>query len=265
MYYFINIVVSILVIAFGYILYKEQWLNAKITDVGTIALFLILHIFAVIRLYTIFLEKKMNIKRYIGMYLRTEMIQNLLPIPCGFLFRAYNFSYETSGYQSGIIGILVEKTLDIFGAVAILLGMGILNAHINLVTLISVLVIACICLIYLRFEQIYRYLNRFCILHVNATYATKILRILETLEHIHQEIRNIFKGCGMILTLQTVLIYVFRLMILSREGIYINTNSEGLFTWIKYEIYILGAVYLCFIVLMSIGKRFKMEMRSKEK
>lgn len=165
-----------------------------------------------LRLYMIFLESKINLKRYLRMYARTDVAEVLFPFWVSSPYRIYNFGYETSNYETGILGILIEKFFDlcvisvIFPAVYVIKGNLPQTIWVFPVTTVAVLVL------YKNFEILYRYLNRFLILYTNSGKTPLILKQLECVHQWYEHSEQLLKGRGAALAGTTAVIWAVRIL-----------------------------------------------------
>lgn len=243
----------------NYLLNYKSWVSPE-----AVCIFLGMSAAGMIRLYIIFLEQKMNLRRYFRMYFRTEVINSILPVPFGEVFRIYNFSYEVSGYKSGICGILIERYFDLV-AFAVTIGIAACITGRKLLTMFLLFGIAVlIFMVYMGFDSLYRYLNRFILLHVYSKYAPKALKALDEIKEWHMYIKNLLKGRNTLIILMTVIIQIFRLwytdMILGdMTNNYLFSHDKEIYmlflhTWQTHQLLIAGSLVLAAYVYNALDK-----------
>lgn len=174
-----------------YFFISGQTKNIFIPDKKIWLIGLAIFLLEFVRLYIIFLERKINLGRYLLMYIRTDFIRHVLPLPAGELYRIYSFGYETSGFDYGITGIILEKYFDLL-LYAVFFG----DSETGLYILMTA---GFITLLYLKFTSLYTYLNRFFILHSNSPKTPFFLKGLERLYQCRSEFAELLEGRGIIL------------------------------------------------------------------
>lgn len=71
--------------------------------------FLTVHLVKMMRLYLVLLEQKMEFKRFVSAYLRTTMLNLLIPFKIGEIYRVYTFSKMVNSVQIGLFSVIIDR------------------------------------------------------------------------------------------------------------------------------------------------------------
>lgn len=166
----------------------------------------VLKFLEMVRLYIVFLEYKINFRHFFCHYLKGELL-NLCNVPIGNrMLQGYLLGYEIDSIGFGIFGILI----DIFYSVTSLTIVSFIEqsivGHILRETLISACLLLGILLLYMMFIPIYRYFNKFLILHSNSSKTPFLLEVLERIYNGHCNIQSLLKGRSTVLLIISCII-----------------------------------------------------------
>ncbi|WP_236895911.1 lysylphosphatidylglycerol synthase domain-containing protein [Clostridium beijerinckii] len=203
-YNIINIIVIVLAFLFlGNLMLKNKdiissfsTINTKIeiVIVGSIT-FCVIHILKMLRFYLILLEEKLELKRFIRIYIKTAFVNITLPVKSGELFRFYCYSNETNNYKIGLLSILVERFFDTCALLLFLLPFEMFFRNkLSYITLSLLVFVIIVFIIYNVFNPIYEYVNRFFILNINSKKSLKVLEILENQNEWYLYTKKLIKG-----------------------------------------------------------------------
>lgn len=210
-YYIINAVVLFVsminpcCVIFAIYVHHTVWPSMEM-----LLLYFTYHFLCMFRLYLIFLEKKINFKRFIRVYFKTTLVNSLLPFKIGEIFKLYCFSFETGSYMWGIFGVLIER----FFASSALLLIWIPSVFGNRVShemMLLFIIIVSILVLYWIFEPLYRYSNQFLILNTNSRRTPGLLKILEKINWCFLHIKKLLYGRSAVLLVVSCIITVMEI------------------------------------------------------
>ena len=183
-------------------------------------MFLIVHFIKMMRLYLVFLEEKIEFKRFVCAYMRTTLVNLIIPFKLGELYRMFVFSRTTGSAYIGIFGVLIDRFFDTMALVLLLLPLQILYpGTVTFVSMVLLLAIVLIICIYLVFMPSYKYLNRYIIMNRTSKRSMAVLRTLEVTRNGYDYIKKLVSGRYAIMILMSIFAWGLEgalLMILSR-------------------------------------------------
>ena len=71
--------------------------------------FILVHLAKMLRLYLVLMEHKIRLGRFILLYLKTTLVNLIIPFKLGELYRIFCISRETKHWQVGVLSILVNR------------------------------------------------------------------------------------------------------------------------------------------------------------
>lgn len=198
----VNVVIVLLSIAFAS-LRTETFTDVQL-NIGTklfylvplsIVGFLFVHFAKMLRFYLILMEQKINLFRFIKVYMKITFVNLAFPFKLGEIFRIYCFSRETKDAKIGVLSVTIDRLFDISALLVILIPYDFLvDRTISPVTLILSIFAAAILFLYRIFLPTYHYLNQYLITNTNSKGAIKCLYILESGKTWYDYIRRLLKG-----------------------------------------------------------------------
>ncbi len=157
--------------------------------------FLFVHLAKMMRFYLILMEQKINLLRFIKVYMKITFVNLALPFKLGEIFRIYCFSKETKDAKIGILSVVIDRVFDISALLVILVPYDVIvDKAISPVTLILSLFAAVILFLYRIFLPTYYYLNQYLITNTSSKEAVRCLYLLENGKTWYDYIRRLLKG-----------------------------------------------------------------------
>ena len=234
-YYFINVVVMAVscLLLINYIYSKIDVINFTIEEVVIcFILFSVLNIMKFFRLYIIFLEERISLKRYIKTYIKTTFVNIIIPFKLGEIFRIYCFYKETNNLKKSIIGVIIDRFIDTIALLVFLIPLDLnQNGKCSEITLLLIGFVIVSILLISMIPSTYRYLNRFFIVNSQTKGSLRILRSLEFINELYNAGRELIKGRMYLLFITSVLSWgvdFFIIQLLS--NIVLGTFSISIFT-----------------------------------
>lgn len=157
--------------------------------------FLCVHFAKMMRIYLILMEQKINLLRFIKVYMKITFVNLALPFKLGEMFRIYCFSKETKDAKTGILSVIIDRVFDISALLVILIPYDIIvDKAISPVTLTLSLFAVVILFLYRIFLPTYYYLNQYLITNASSKEAVRCLYWLENGKTWYDYIRRLLKG-----------------------------------------------------------------------
>ena len=201
-----------------------------------IIIFCLIHIIKLIRFYFILLEEKLELKRFVRIYIKTTFVNIVLPFKIGEVFRFYCYSNETNNYKIGFTR--VERFLDTCALLLLILPFTIFVDK-SILSVIYVFVIFVILgfIIYNMFYPMYNYINTFLILNTTSRKSLKILKVLEDANEWYIYMKKLIKGRFKLVFLLSLLAWIMEYLF-----VYILSTILGVkFLLETFNIYIISA------------------------
>ncbi len=201
LYYLINTAAIIAGVFFLYSKYFAGMLTVIEDRTRSILLFLFISLLIAViycmkafRLYIIFMDNRVVLKRFFRVYIKTMPVSLAFPLKLGEIFRMYCFSCETGSAATGILGILVERFFDTIPLLALIIIFTLLSGE-KIITLVILLAgfLILITALYLSFPSIYAYANRYCMVSIRSERSIRLLRILESADKWYGRVKSLIK------------------------------------------------------------------------
>ncbi len=207
-------------------------------------LYFLSHMFRIGRLYFLFFENKINIKKLISTYSVTSLINFVIPFKIGEVFRVYELGKLNKNLYRGLVAVWIERFFDVIVlfAIAILYFSYADDAFLNYISLF-IFFIAFIffsIFFFLEFPYTHKYVNQLIMTESKSTKGLFLLRILETCKQIHMSIKLSIKGRTTILLFLTGVIWGLEVSSISALSKIINVDSliSKLFVVIKQNVFV---------------------------
>lgn len=211
--------------------------------------FLAVHLVKMMRLYLVLLEQKMEFKRFVSAYLRTTLLNLLIPFKLGELYRVYTFSRMAKSVQIGLFSVIVDRFFDTMALVLILLPFQLLVlGHLTLPTMFLALFVIVILFIFRIFPSVYGYLNNYIITSRSSGRSLAVLRGLDVLKRGYDYVKDLVSG-----RYALMLLLSFGAWLLESAVLYGVSGLYGiLFTTATFSDYISSILSTTYNALMRI-------------
>lgn len=272
-YYVINL--SIILLTF-FLLYKIVS-NSMVQQViiqrflvllpGVFLCIFLSYVFKGIRLYIIMLEYRISIITFTKIYLKTTLVNIVLPFKLGEVFRIYCYGTELSNYKLSIFLVLIDRYFDTIPLLFLLMiftVVGKVKVTILLVLLICFLLV--ITFVYLIFPSSYSYLNRYLIMNTHTQQSIQILSSMKKFKGWYFNIQSLIKKRTLLILLISVFTWLLEygaliILAISIQEIfigndfieYINAVFYGYHTKYTNLYTSLGAILLMFGFIIIYG------------
>lgn len=177
--------------------------------------FALVHAIKLMRLYLVVMEKHIPIKRFIPAYLRTTLVNLIIPYKLGEIYRIGVFSRITGQFNVGLFSVLIDRFFDTLALIIILLpyqclsGKGVSVPVALLTVFLLVLIFA-----YIMFPSAYGYLNRYIIMNRSSKSSMAALRGLEVVHDWYIYVKNLVSGRYGLLMLFSLSAWIVEMLVL---------------------------------------------------
>ena len=84
-------------------------------------IFICVHLIKMMRLYLIVMDRKVSFDRFVPAYLRTTLVNLVIPYKIGEIYRIVVFSRISGGFKTGFFSVLIDRFFDTLALCLILL------------------------------------------------------------------------------------------------------------------------------------------------
>lgn len=157
--------------------------------------FILVHAAKMLRLYLVLMEHKIGFGRFVLLYLKTTLVNLIIPLKLGELYRIFCISRETKHWQVGVLSILVDRFFDTLALCMILLPLDILIfGRLSFITLSFMGIMALIVICYVSILPTFQYLNRYIIRQKSSARAMAALKGLDVVKIWYDFTQNLIRG-----------------------------------------------------------------------
>lgn len=215
-YNFVNLTVAIVTTGIFISTYGNVKLIFQNRDIRHIFILLAavctMHLIKAARLYLVLYGTGIELSVYIKMYCKITPVSMVFPFKTGEFFRMFCYGRQINNLLKGAVIILLDRFMDTIALVTMIFLVWIFNGgNITLFTYLLLLFLAFALLIYFVFPGVHSFWKKY-ILKAKATEKKlAMLKILNSLDLVYQEIRNVSKGRGMILYFMSLLAWAMEI------------------------------------------------------
>ncbi|MCR4738659.1 MAG: flippase-like domain-containing protein [Lachnospiraceae bacterium] len=190
-------------------------LRTVLFSIMTVILFLLIHLFKMMRLYLILLEEKTEFKRFVFAYFRTTLVNLVIPFKLGELYRIAAFSGMTKSLLKGTVSIICDRFFDTLALVLIMLPLQILYKDtVSPVSVFLTVFLIAVLFVFRVFPSAYGYLNRYIIIYRSSRRSMAVLKSLEVLKGVYDGVRDLVSGRYAIMIIMSFGAWIFEGMLL---------------------------------------------------
>ena len=157
--------------------------------------FLCVHLIKMMRMYLIVMDRKISFDRFVPAYLRTTLVNLLIPYKLGEIYRIGVFYRISGGFKTGFFSVLIDRFFDTLALVLILLPYQLLVAgKVTVPTILLFAFLAVVLMAYRVFPPSYEFPNRYIITSKESKRSMMALSALETVNDWYEYARDLVKG-----------------------------------------------------------------------
>ena len=164
------------------------------------------HLFKMIRLYLVLMEHKLPLWQFVLLYLRTTLVNLIIPFKLGELYRIEETARLTGIWQVGVLSVVVDRYFDILALFIWLLPLGFLpGAQFSLCLPLFGILILLGGLIYMAIPGSFAYLNRFLIRRRASARSMAALQGLGIIKGWYDYAARLVRGRAFLITFTSAL------------------------------------------------------------
>ncbi len=186
------------------------------TGAVILLVFLIVHLIKMMRMYLIVMDRKVSFDRFVPAYLRTTLVNLVIPYKLGEIYRVAVYSRISGGFKTGFFSVLVDRFFDTLALVLILLPYQLLiSGGVTVPTILLAVFEVVIVFAYAVFPSSYTFLNRYIITSRESKRSMMALAALETVNGWYTYVRELVTGRYGILLLFSLAAWILEITVLA--------------------------------------------------
>lgn len=187
-----------------------------LTGVAVLTGFICVHLIKLMRLYLIVMDQKVSFDRFVPAYLRTTLVNLLIPYKLGEIYRIGVFTRISGGFKTGFFSVLIDRFFDTLALVLILLPYQLLIAgRVTIPTILLAAFVVIVLVSYRVFPPSYEFLNRYIITQRESKRSMLALAALERVSGYHGYARDLVTGRYGILFLFSLAAWIIEIAVLA--------------------------------------------------
>ena len=187
-----------------------------LTGAVTLALFLCVHLIKMMRMYLIVMDRKISFDRFVPAYLRTTLVNLIIPYKLGEIYRIGVFYRISGGFRTGFFSVLIDRFFDTLALVLILLPYQFLvSGKVTIPTILLAVFEIVVLIAYRVFLPSYVFLNRYIITSRESKRSMMALSALEVLSGWYEYVQNLVTGRYGILLLFSLAAWIMEIAVLA--------------------------------------------------
>ena len=203
-YNFINIAVLLLAAIFfiseynniGDVFRKVEFLYVFIIVIAAF----IVHMIKAGRLYLALYGAEMSFMTYLKIYCKVTLVSVVLPLKLGDCFRMYCYGKQLKNGLKGIVIVLFDRFIDTLALVSIVFVISAFSGgNVTPFMYVLLLFLVSVMLVYSVFPRVYKFWNKYILRAKATSQKLAVLKVLNSLNHIYQEILYVTRGKGIVL------------------------------------------------------------------
>lgn len=205
---------------------------------------ILVHLAKMLRLYLVLMEHKISFGKFVLLYLKTTLVNLIIPYKIGEVYRFYCISKETKHWQVGVLSIVVDRFFDTLALCMILVPCDIMIARqfadvplysvLSDITLVFLVVLLLIAVCYKAILPTYKYLNRYLIKEKSSQRSLAALKGLDVVKEWYDFTQDLISGRFALILASSFVGWIIELITLGVFAIYL----EKPFDLVVFEQYI---------------------------
>ncbi len=187
------------------------------TAIGAVILilFLAVHLIKMMRLYLIVLDTKIGFDGFVPAYLRTTLVNLVIPYKFGEIYRIGVFYRISGGFRTGFFSVLIDRFFDTLALIMILLPYQLfISGQVTVPTVFLTVFVVVVLITYIVFPPSYAFLNRYIITSKTSKRSMMALSALETLNEWYGYVRALVTGRYGLLILMSLAAWILEMTVL---------------------------------------------------
>lgn len=185
--------------------------------------FILVHLAKMLRLYLVLMEHKISFGRFVLLYLKTTLVNFMIPFKLGELYRIFAINRETGHWQVGVLSVLVDRFFDMMTLCVILVPLDLfLYGKMSIISIAFIVVMVLIVVCYISVLPTYRYLNRYLIKQKSSVRAMAALKGLDVVKSWYDFTTNLISGRSALILLFSFAGWAFEVLTLKVLSLYLQ-------------------------------------------
>ncbi len=177
-----------------------------------IVIFLLIHILRMFRLYILLIEEKIPIKEFVKLYMKTTFINTVIPFKLGEFYKMICYGEKLKSFSAGISLVWIDRFFDSVILMILMIVASSFKIISPIYVILSLFIVFSI-LIYLTFENTYKYFNLLVLEKGRSKRSTIYLEIIDETKKIYKKARNMIKYRSVPVIFLSALIWGFEYLI----------------------------------------------------
>ena len=178
--------------------------------------FLCVHLIKMMRMYLIVMDRKVSFDRFVPAYLRTTLVNLIIPYKLGELYRVGVFYRISGGFKTGFFSVLIDRFFDTLALILILLPYQLfISGKVTVPTVLLTVFVIVVLMTYRVFPPSYEFLNRYIITSRDSKRSMMALAALESVNGWYLYVRDLVKGRYGILLLFSLAAWILEITVLA--------------------------------------------------
>ena len=183
---------------------------------AALIVFCLVHVIKMMRMYLVVMDQRVSFDRYVPAYLRTTLVNLIIPYKLGELYRIGVFYRISGGFKTGFFSVLIDRFFDTLALVMILLPYQMfISRNITVPTVLLTVFEVAVLLTYRIFPPSYDFLNRYIITSKESKRSMMALSVLEQLNGWYEYSKGLVTGRYGILMLFSLAAWVLEIVVLA--------------------------------------------------
>lgn len=184
--------------------------------VGALIGFVALHLIKLMRLYLVFMEQDIPFLKFVPAYLRTTLVNLIIPFKLGEIYRIGVFSRITGKFKIGFFGVLTDRFFDTLALLGILLFCRFfVSGKVTMTVILLTGFLLIVMLAYILYPSAYRYLNRYIIVKRTSKRSMWALKTLEGIHEWYLYVRELVRGRYGLLIVFSLAAWILEFLVLA--------------------------------------------------
>lgn len=166
-----------------------------------------------LRLYIILFGNKIKIFEYIQLYAKTTIVNIILPMKLGELYRWYSIGEYINSYSESFIIVILDRFVDTWGLISVAIIFSVfLNVNMTSIYFIFATFLLIVIMGYSLFKPLFLYWNRFLVFNKSSEHTLQGLYFLNICNKAYIKVNKIAKGRFAILYIISLVAWAIELV-----------------------------------------------------
>lgn len=194
--------------------------------------FLLLHTIKLMRLYLIVFDKQLTFERFVPAYMRTTLVNLIVPFKLGEIYRIGVFYRISGGFATGFFSVLIDRFFDTFALVLILLPYQLLaEGRVSTPVILLAAFLISVVLVFTIFPSTFMFFNRYIIMSKTSHRSMAVLKGLEVLNDWYEYAKALVVGRYGILILFSIVAWMMEILVFAGfSKLYAKSFSTSAFS-----------------------------------